>query len=260
MATAPAQGVYNVWIVGSNTVYRGVPFTVICDWIQEGRLLPKDCVRTPEEQNWHYLSDMQLFQPYFPQKDTMPKADDAAEAYAPIEMEFQPRHGEAEDEDPDMIPLIDISMVLLVFFMMTSSALMAESPDVQVPEAKVAYAAEKVGALYITVLYSKTKEFHYRIGTPEKGISEAERNRWKNGVVEAQLNAELEKGLERVRRASKGEVKKVIITADKDVPFEVVQNKLQMPIEQQRGLKVEFKVNFQPGSGGGDAPAGGATP
>lgn len=258
MATASAQGVYNVWIVGSNTVYRGVPFTVVCDWIQEGRLLPRDCVRTPDEQNWHYLSDMGLFQPYFPQKDTMPKADDAAEAYAPIEMEFQPREGEAEDEDPDMIPLIDISMVLLVFFMMTSSALLADSPDVAIPEAKVAYAAEKQGSLFVTVLFNKTKEYRYRIGAPEKGVSEAERNRWKTGVTQDQLEAALDTGLNKVRKEFRGEVKKVIITADKDVPFEVIQSKLQIPIEQQRNLKVEFKVNFQPGSG--DASSAGGSP
>ena len=26
---------FNVWLVQPNTVYRGVPYSVICDWIQE---------------------------------------------------------------------------------------------------------------------------------------------------------------------------------------------------------------------------------
>ena len=32
----------DVWIVDSNTVYREVPFTVVADWVQQGRLLEDD--------------------------------------------------------------------------------------------------------------------------------------------------------------------------------------------------------------------------
>lgn len=254
MSTGTEQGVYNVWIVGSNTVYRGVPFTVVCDWIQEGRLLPKDCVRTPSEQNWHYLSDMALFQPYFPSKDTTPRADDAAEAYAPIEMEFQPRPVvEVEDEDPDMIPLIDISMVLLVFFMMTSAALLADVSDVKLPEARTAYAAEKSGTLYIVVLYNQNKEYRFRVGAPNPKASDkaAEQANWKKGVTFEQLDEEIKRRREQI----KGELKKGVITADSKVPFERIQD-LQVKLEHELGLKVEFKIHFKPmpETGGGTTP------
>jgi biopolymer transport protein ExbD len=250
MSTGNDQGQYNVWIVGSNTVYRGVPFTVVCDWIQEGRLLPRDCVRTPNEQNWHYLSDMPLFQPYFPGQDTTARADDAAEAYAPIEMEFQPKEASDEGEDPDMIPLIDVSMVLLVFFMMTSSALLADSPDVRLPEVQTAYNAEKKGVLYITVRRFGTSgnEFRYRVGTPKAGLTPEEREKWIAGVKEEQLDQALESGIKQVCDAAKiKEVKKVVISADKDTPFDIIQDKLQVPLEK-KGLKVEFKVDIRPGS------------
>jgi biopolymer transport protein ExbD len=251
MATATEQGVYNVWIVGSNTVYRGVPFTVVCDWIQEGRLLPKDCVRTPSEQNWHYLNDMALFQPYFPSKDTTPRADDAAEAYAPIEMEFQTRHIESEDEDPDMIPLIDISMVLLVFFMMTSSALLADVSDVKLPEARTAYQAEKQGTLYIMVMYNQNKEHRYRVGAPAPKASDKEKETWKKGVLFEQLDEEIKRRKEQI----KGEPRKGVITADSKMPFSIIQD-LQVKLEHEVGLKVEFKIKFTPmqDSTGGGTP------
>ena len=44
----------------------------------------------------------------------------------------QPGVGE-EDDDPDMIPLIDISLVLLIFFMMTSTVAVVSS-QINVPE------------------------------------------------------------------------------------------------------------------------------
>jgi hypothetical protein len=32
----------DIWVVDTNTVYREVPFTVVTDWIQQGRLLVED--------------------------------------------------------------------------------------------------------------------------------------------------------------------------------------------------------------------------
>ena len=42
--TAPKRFL-DVWIIESNTVYREVPFTVVADWIQQGRLLEDDMLR-----------------------------------------------------------------------------------------------------------------------------------------------------------------------------------------------------------------------
>ena len=37
----------DVWIVETNTVYKEVPFTVVSDWVQQGRLLEDDRITSP---------------------------------------------------------------------------------------------------------------------------------------------------------------------------------------------------------------------
>ena len=46
----------DVWIVESNTVYREVPFTVVCDWLQQGRLLEGDHVRPSGTADWKRIA------------------------------------------------------------------------------------------------------------------------------------------------------------------------------------------------------------
>src|SRR3954453_11033791 len=111
----------DVWIVESNTVYREVPFTVVADWIQQGRLLEDDMLRPSGTAEWMKVGTSPTFAPYLPK--AMPQgAEDQAEAMEPVALDFawKKRHDE-EDDDVDMIPLIDVSLVLLIFFMMTAS-------------------------------------------------------------------------------------------------------------------------------------------
>jgi biopolymer transport protein ExbD len=59
--------------------------------------------------------------PYLPKAPPV-AVEDRAEAEAPVDLGFQTsRTVEGEDEDVDMIPLIDVSLVLLIFFMMTTA-------------------------------------------------------------------------------------------------------------------------------------------
>jgi biopolymer transport protein ExbD len=112
----------DVWIIESNTVYREVPFEVVADWVQQGRLLEDDRLRPSGTAEWFRVGASPEFSPYLPRPEPM-RADDQAEALEPVELEFRykkPR--EEEDDDVDMIPLIDISLVLLIFFMMTTAA------------------------------------------------------------------------------------------------------------------------------------------
>jgi biopolymer transport protein ExbD len=142
---------FNVWIVASNMVYRGVPYSVICDWIQEGRLTARDCVRTAEESNWRYIEDHELFKPYLAMPEATPRAEDQADALADIEMDFNVKKDQEGDEDPDMIPLIDISLVLLVFFMMTAQDLMTETP-VKAPQSAVAEITDNKTAIMANIM------------------------------------------------------------------------------------------------------------
>ena len=115
----------DVWIVDSNTVYKEVPFTVVIDWVQQGRLLEDDMVKPSGTKDWFRLGASPDFAPYLPHPEPF-RADDQAEALEPVQLAFSWKRRPDEDEgDVDMIPLIDVSLVLLIFFMMISTVAMA---------------------------------------------------------------------------------------------------------------------------------------
>ncbi len=112
---------FDVWFVQSSTVYKQVPYHVVTDWVQQARLGVEDMLKPAGALNWVKLGSLPLFQVYLPQPE-VEKVGDAAEALEPIELDFNwKRRPDADDEDVDMIPLIDISLVLLIFFMMTTT-------------------------------------------------------------------------------------------------------------------------------------------
>lgn len=111
----------DVWIVETNTVYREVPYTVVADWVQQGRLLENDKVRPSGTAEWLLVGEMPAFSAYLPKVEPF-RAEDQAEVLGQVQGDFswkKPRGD--EDDDPDMIPLIDVSLVLLIFFMMTAT-------------------------------------------------------------------------------------------------------------------------------------------
>src|SRR5438445_12942528 len=119
--TSERRRFLDVWIIDSNTVYREVPYTVVADWVQQGRLLEGDQLRPSGTGEWFSLGSMPAFAAYLPRSEPF-RVEDQAEALEPVQSDFawkQPRPD--EDEDVDMIPLIDVSLVLLIFFMMTTT-------------------------------------------------------------------------------------------------------------------------------------------
>lgn len=125
---AARQRFLDLWIVETNTVYKEVPFTVVTDWLQQGRLLEDDRAKPSGTGEWQRLGDLADFRPYLLRPEAH-RPEDQAEAMEPLGAEFRYRkpHQE-EDDDVDMIPLIDVSLVLLVFFMMTASSGVMSSP------------------------------------------------------------------------------------------------------------------------------------
>ncbi len=112
----------DVWILESNTVYREVPFPVVSDWIQQGRLLENDLLRRSGTAEWFTVGNSPDFTPYLPRSEP-DRIEDTAEALEPVELDFRwKKPAPDEDEDVDMIPLIDVSLVLLIFFMLTTAA------------------------------------------------------------------------------------------------------------------------------------------
>ncbi|OAI39161.1 hypothetical protein AYO40_06015 [Planctomycetaceae bacterium SCGC AG-212-D15] len=119
----------DVWIVETNTVYREVPYTVVTDWVQQGRLLEDDQVRLTGNKDWKRLGDVSALAAFLPRVEPL-RVEDEAEALEPVNVDFgwKKRHDD-EDDDVDMIPLIDVSLVLLIFFMLTSTVGMAALID-----------------------------------------------------------------------------------------------------------------------------------
>lgn len=125
---------YDVWLTAANRVYRAVPYDVLTDWLQQGRVVPEDQIRTEAAGEWRRVVDMPALATFLPRAEP-DRPDDAAEAYEPVALPVVPRRRpDDEDDDVDMIPLIDISLVLLIFFMMTATVAVSgasiETPQV----------------------------------------------------------------------------------------------------------------------------------
>jgi biopolymer transport protein ExbD len=111
---------YDLWLTAANRVYRAVPYDVLTDWLQQGRIVAEDRVR-PDGGDWRPVAEVPAFAAFLPRAEP-DRADDRAEAFEPVGLDVPVRRRPAdEDDDVDMIPLIDISLVLLIFFMMTAT-------------------------------------------------------------------------------------------------------------------------------------------
>src|SRR5438552_15911561 len=125
----------DVWILETKMVYREVPYTLVTYVVQQGRLLESDMVRPSGTQEWIPLVSLPDFAVYLPKPEPF-RAEDQAEALEPVEVGFSWKRPAPEEEgDVDMIPLIDVSLVLLIFFMMTTSvvaaAALVNTPETQ---------------------------------------------------------------------------------------------------------------------------------
>ena len=83
----------DVWIVEGNTVYKEVPFTVVADWTQQGRLLEDDMLRPSGTEKWYRLGNTPVLAAYLPREDPY-RTDDQAEALEAVEVD-SPGRGRA---------------------------------------------------------------------------------------------------------------------------------------------------------------------
>ncbi|MCS7160535.1 MAG: biopolymer transporter ExbD [Gemmatales bacterium] len=146
---------WDVWLSDQNTVYTGVPLSAVCDWIVDGRLLPQDRARPSGNAAavWLPLPRYEWFAPYFVAQTAPAGADDAAEAHEAVELGLELRKEEDEGE-VDLVPLIDISMVLLIFFTMMRLMSAAQGATqsraaIPTPEAENGYVVEKADMITI---------------------------------------------------------------------------------------------------------------
>lgn len=170
---------FDVWLLASNTVYRGVPFGVVTDWAQQGRLSADDKVKEAGPgDDWTRVADHPVVGDYLFVKAADAPAVPAKpnEALEPVEMDvgWKQSHDDGDD-DPDLIPLIDISLVLLIFFMMTATvASMSPFPNPEM--ANAASLSEDPEALLVEIDRNAAGEATYslRVGTaaPQAGAGE----------------------------------------------------------------------------------------
>src|SRR5437660_6910073 len=172
----------DVWIIESHTVYREVPYTVVCDWIQQGRLLEGDQLKASGTSEWFSLGSAPAFAAYLPRAEPF-HAEDQAEALQPVQAEFawgQPRG--ADDEDVDMIPLIDVSLVLLIFFMMTTTVAGAGSL-IKTPFAINGSQLTSEDRYWIGIERTDDGRIVYSLGKGDGGAAEGDRQLTQQEVI-----------------------------------------------------------------------------
>ncbi len=216
----------DVWIIETNTVYREVPFEVVTDWVQQGRLLADDMLRPSGTAEWFRLGDNPSFAAYLPRSDPY-AANDQAEALEPVQVEFAWKRGpEEEDDDVDMIPLIDVSLVLLVFFIMTAGATVVAS-GFHLPAAAHNLRSGNENMIWIgvhAVEADPTTPPSYSIGEGEKPPAGKD----DEGLTEKQVLARLD-AMIKDRGDKQVEVQ---VRADENLPAGFVRH-LQVALEQR---------------------------
>ncbi len=224
---AEKRRLLDVWIVESNTVYKEVPFTVVADWTQQGRLLEEDMLRPSGTEKWFRLAKTPALAAYLPREEPY-RAEDQAEALEPVEIDFTWRRRRAdEDDDVDMIPLIDISLVLLIFFMMTTTVAVAGAASwINVPDTEHGTALAAPGMFWIGIDRQPDGQPSYSFGEGEKGAEPQNQN-----LSETQL---VERLAERLKTLQ--EPVEIRITAHRQLPYEVVK-RMTVALEpyRQRG-------------------------
>jgi biopolymer transport protein ExbD len=183
---------FDVWIIESNTVYREVPHSVVTDWLQQGRLLGNDKARPSGTGEWRELGEWPEMAAFLPHREEG-RADDMAEALEPVELEMTwKRRDDGDDQDVDMIPLIDVSLVLLIFFMMTSTVA-GISPNISMPEVSAGPAFVANEPAWITIELTQDKTPVYSLGQGNSAVPAEDRNLDFNSLLQ-RLDAKLASG------------------------------------------------------------------
>ncbi len=206
----------DVWIVETNTVYKEVPFAVVSDWVQQGRLLEDDRIKPSGTKDWFPLGSSPELTPYLPRPEPHRPADEA-EALEPVMLDFTyKRPHEEEDDDVDMIPLIDVSLVLLIFFMLTASGAVAAG-FVNTPQTEYGLMAESAHELRIDVTDKGNGTPVYSLGVGSAPSGPEDRDLPTVAALLERLKARL--------AATEGQPE-LVINVDKDLKAKVARDLL----------------------------------
>ncbi len=193
---------FDVFLVGADTVYKGVPYHVLCGWAEQGRATADDKIRPAgSTAPWSRLGDHPIVSDFLPRKVVPNAALPVAlavissmptEPAHAIEMDRWKKSPSDDDDDVDMIPLIDVSLVLLIFFMLTT-AVSSVSP-VRVPGMKNAGKLSKdPDALTIFIDKRPSGDVFYGIGLGNAPPSKENSNLQSAGDLSDRLDSVLQK-------------------------------------------------------------------
>lgn len=228
---AAKQRFLDLWIVDTNTVYKEVPYAVVTDWLQQGRLLEDDRARNSGTKDWQRLGDLLEMQPFVPRPEPF-RANDQAEALEAVHLDFgYKRPHDEEDDDVDMIPLIDVSLVLLVFFMLSASSI-AMASYVNTPQTEYGQMADNPQALRIDIQVMDDEPV-FSLGVGDRPAEENERDLNSVQEVLERLRGRLLKSPEQVE---------LVINADKALKARVARDLLlALRVEPFRS---KIRVNY----------------
>lgn len=176
-STRPAA--YDVWFMSADTVYKGVPSDVLLGWAEQGRVAAADKLRPAgSSTTWTHIGADPFFAAFLyrsgPKRPTS-QGTASQEAVESVEMDVRTIHAEEEDDDPDMIPLIDISLVLLIFFMMT--AVVSTLSPIDVPDMKHAGEPSKdQDAVSLIIDKRPNDEVYYAVRVGEQPLAAEDNN------------------------------------------------------------------------------------
>ena len=195
---------FDVFLVAADTVYKGVPYHVVCGWAEQGRATAADKLRPAgSTAPWMRLGDHPLVSDFLPRKarpalPAMPLASVApstsypAEPADAVETDRWKKSPADDDDDVDMIPLIDVSLVLLIFFMLTT-AVSSVSP-VRVPGMRYAGKLSKdKDALTVFIDKRANGDVFYGIGVGSAPPAREDANLQSVGELSDRLDAVLGK-------------------------------------------------------------------
>jgi biopolymer transport protein ExbD len=204
----------DVLLVETRQAYRGVPYLVVTDWIQQGRLLGEDQVRATGGKAWYRIDAVPALAAFLPRSEPT-RVEDRAEALEPVEVDFSWRRPPGEDEgDVDMIPLIDISLVLLIFFMMSAAVSAGVFSPIDTPPAEHQLLKLSEGMYWVGVDAADAD----KKGTPRYSFGTE-----KEVLVQPTLDlAQLNKGLQSELAKREGTVK-IRIRGNQKLPIQTIQ-------------------------------------
>ena len=212
---AEKQRFLDIWIVESNTVYKEVPFAVVTDWVQQGRLLENDQGKASGTKDWDLLGNMGEFRAYFHKPEPL-RPQDSAEALEAVILDVPVKHArEEDDDDVDMIPLIDVSLVLLVFFMLTATSV-AVSTTIKTPETEYGLVTDNPESLRIDIQLDPEGVVLYSLGVGQKQPEPEEKDLQNVSAILDRLKVRLD-------RAAGVDL---VINADKDLKAKVARDLL----------------------------------